>query len=151
MIDFLILIKALIDVGFASRVTPEDIPIVGFRVLETVGFEDRPDKARLTTENLIEELGALIRIIAPLIVLELGDGAQADQLALTDGLEANKLGCVGLVLLHNGIVRHEAIRSIESRTWRVRILLHLILDVLEARGHLEQESEAVLIIELFLM
>jgi hypothetical protein len=43
MIDFLILIKALIDVGFASRVTPEDIPVVGFSVLETVGFEDRPD------------------------------------------------------------------------------------------------------------
>ena len=42
MIDFLILIKAFIDVGFAARVTPEDIPVVGFRVLETVGFEDRP-------------------------------------------------------------------------------------------------------------
>jgi hypothetical protein len=43
MIDFLILIKAFIDVGFAARVTPEDIPVVGFRVLETVGFEDRAD------------------------------------------------------------------------------------------------------------
>jgi hypothetical protein len=43
MIDFLILIKAFIDVGFAARVTPEDIPVVGFCVLETVGFEDRPD------------------------------------------------------------------------------------------------------------
>jgi hypothetical protein len=43
MIYFLILIKAFVDVGFAARVTPEDIPVVGFRVLETVGFEDRPD------------------------------------------------------------------------------------------------------------
>jgi len=43
MIYFLILVKALIDVGFASRVTPEDIPVVRFRVLETVGFEDRAD------------------------------------------------------------------------------------------------------------
>jgi hypothetical protein len=40
MINFLILVKAFIDIGFASRVTPEDIPIVRFRVLETVGFED---------------------------------------------------------------------------------------------------------------
>jgi hypothetical protein len=43
MIYFLILVKAFIDVGFAARVTPEDIPVMGFRVLETVGFEDRPD------------------------------------------------------------------------------------------------------------
>jgi hypothetical protein len=43
MINFLILIKAFIDIGFASRVTPEDIPIMRFGVLETVGFEDRPD------------------------------------------------------------------------------------------------------------
>ena len=57
-----------------------------------------------------------------------------------------------MVLLHNGVVRHEAIRSIESgSTRRVRILLHLILDVLQARRHLEHESEAVLIIELFLV
>jgi hypothetical protein len=43
MIYFLILVKAFIDIGFAARVTPEDIPVMGFRVLETVGFEDRPD------------------------------------------------------------------------------------------------------------
>jgi hypothetical protein len=43
MIYFLILVKALIDVGFAARVTPEDIPVVRFRVLETVGFKDRAD------------------------------------------------------------------------------------------------------------
>jgi hypothetical protein len=38
MIYFLILIKAFVDVGFAARITPEDIPVVRFRVLETVGF-----------------------------------------------------------------------------------------------------------------
>lgn len=55
MINFLVLIQAFIKISLAVAARPEQVPVVGFSVLEIVCFEDAANELSVTIENFIKQ------------------------------------------------------------------------------------------------
>ena len=100
MIDALKLVKPFIKVALARAGRPQDVPLVGVRVVEVIGLEDAAHELCVTFEKLIEHL-LVLDVVASAgslsgdgRVQELLLGDLVDMLDLIDGLHG---GCVEIL------------------------------------------------------
>ena len=61
MIDLLILIHVVVNVGLVALARPEQVPVVRLRLLEAVALEDRPEQLGLAPHQLEEHLVRVVR------------------------------------------------------------------------------------------
>ena len=63
VVNALKLIEAFIEIAFAGAGRPEDIPLVGVRIVEIVRLQDRTDQLCVAFEKLVEHF-AVVYVIA---------------------------------------------------------------------------------------
>jgi hypothetical protein len=96
MIDLLVFIETLIEVGLAGWWRPEYVPLVGLRVWKTIDFKHWTDKFVVKAQHLIEDF-RILNMIWLLVALELL--GMADYLVLCDVFESNEITLVFILII----------------------------------------------------